>query len=598
MQSNYIYAQANFIEVISNESIKFSKKGQEKLNRIKNQKLYQEPLLVRFNDVEKVIEENKLEFVLPNYPCKLYFTYQSGEYEDSNNYHWYGTLFNEKQQNCSGGSILFVKKNGKTFGTIDVDGNSYEFVEIENGYQMLYKIDSEHKGVCGNLDKNVISPTKKPTLDEVIDQNTAERIQCLELTKVRVLVLYTPAADATADINAATTIGIQQLKTALTNSGVGKDDVDIELAGLLPFSFTETNNIYKDVESLSKSSTAQSLRTQYQADVVVLLTDGIYGLILGIAAGGEVNTQFENGYAIVEATVASQQTFAHEVGHILGARHQYDIDNVGTIEHAYIFRPGWWPTAECFTIMSGDLTYNQRQRRLLHFSNPNINYNGHATGDNHRSNTAKHFRTTGKIVANHIPNVAGNYYVSLIGSQTPCPWQDNWYEADIRCGKPPFTIQWHTSTNGVNYNYRAAGEFFLFQAPTQNGTNTTIRMTVTDVNGASQIRYIQTTSYSAPNSLSCSENTGNGLRVENNITAKVIPNPIEGNAKLYVELPKADTQTQILIVNTFGKTIKIFDTSDFSKQGEFDISGLPTGLYYVSIRSQLNGVHSVTIHVK
>ncbi len=98
LQSNYIYAQDNFIEVISNKSIKFSKEGQEKLNCVKSQKLYLEPQLVKFNDIEKVINENKLEFVLPNYACKLSFTYQSGEYEDKNNYHWYGTLHNEKQK--------------------------------------------------------------------------------------------------------------------------------------------------------------------------------------------------------------------------------------------------------------------------------------------------------------------------------------------------------------------------------------------------------------------------------------------------------------------------------------------------------------------
>jgi hypothetical protein len=38
--------------------------------------------------------------------------------------------------------------------------------------------------------------------------------------------------------------------------------------------------------------------------------------------------------------------------------------------------------------------------------------------------------------------------------------------------------------------------------------------------------------------------------------------------------------------------------SKFIQKGEFDITGLPTGLYYVSIRSEINGLHSITIHVK
>ena len=60
LQSNFIYAQDNFIEVISNKSIKFSKEGQEKLARVKNQKLYQEPQIVQFRDIEKVIKEKAL----------------------------------------------------------------------------------------------------------------------------------------------------------------------------------------------------------------------------------------------------------------------------------------------------------------------------------------------------------------------------------------------------------------------------------------------------------------------------------------------------------------------------------------------------------
>jgi hypothetical protein len=131
-----------------------------------------------------------------------------------------------------------------------------------------------------------------------------------------------------------------------------------------------------------------------------------------------------------------------------------------------------------------------------------------------------------------------------------------------------------------------------------SGTATTIRMTVTGANNVTQTQYIQTTSYSAPNSFSCSGNTGNGFRTENKVVATVSPNPIEGKSKLYVELPKEDAQTQILIVDSFGKTIQTLDTSKFTQKGEFDISGLPSGLYYISIRSQLNSLHSITIHVK
>jgi hypothetical protein len=593
LQGNFIYAQDNFIEVIDNKSIKFSKEGQEKLNRVKNQKLYQEPKIVQFRDIENVIKENKLEFVLPNYSCKLSFTYQNGEYEDKNNYHWYGTLHNEKQKNCYDGSILFVKKDGEIFGTINIDETSYEFMEIEKGYQMLYKVNPTEKALCGNASEET-NPKEHFKKNEPIDQHDLQRIECVELAKVRILVLYTSAGAASVpNITATTNLATQQMKTALSNSSVSKNDLDIEIAAILPLSFTETNDIEKDLKDLAINSSAQSLRNTHQADLVVLMTDNVYdglGRVNGIGAG------FSTAYAIVTAQEAagSYNVFAHEVGHLLGGRH--DSDPSGTIEHGYCFRNNIFSTWQNTVMAAGP----NPGVRILHYSNPNRYYNGKPTGTNNENYVAQHFRNSGRQVAAYYPNTPGNFYATIIGSFTPCPWQENWYEADIRCGTPPFNIQWHTSTNGINYIYRTAGEFYLFQAPMQSGTATTIRMTVTGSNGVSQTRYIQTTSYSPPNSLSCEGGSNNGFRIEaeSKIVAKVSPNPIEGSAKLYIELPKEDTQIQILIVDTFGKTIQTLDTSNFLTKGEFDITGLTTGLYYVSIRSEINGLYSITIHVK
>ncbi len=503
--------------------------------------------------------------------------------------------FITKSKKCYDGSILFMKKDGEVVGTININEVSYEFIEIENGYQILYKINPTEKSLCGNENDKETNPTKNKTKkEEPIDQNTLQRIECPELSKVRILVLYTPAGAASVtDITATTNLAAQQMRTALTNSLVSRNDLSIEIAAILPFNFTETSDIDADVNRLSITSSAQSLRNTYQADLVVLMANSNYGNYAGYVKS--IEQGFDNGYAVMLAHRASSgNVFAHEVGHLLGGRHQQDP--VSTIEHGYGFNPSFFPapfTSSKYTLMSSNT-----DGRILHYSNPNVNYSGHPTGTANKNNVAQHFRITGKQVAAYFPNPT-SFYATIIGSFTPCPWQDNWYEADIRCGKAPFNIQWHTSTNGVNYTYRASGEFYLFQAPMQNGTATTIRMTVTGSDGVSQTRYIQTTSYSPPNSFSC-EGGSNGFRTEeeSKIVAKVSPNPIEGKAKLYVELPKEDPQTQILIVDSFGKTIQKIDTSKFTQKGEFDITGLSNGLYYISIRSQLNGLHSITIHVK
>src|SRR5690606_17234090 len=77
-----------------------------------------------------------------------------------------------------------------------------------------------------------------------------------------------------------------------------------------------------DVENLHNNATAQNLRNQFEADLVVLLTNGAwYGGFVGLAeAFGPAE---DDAYAIVQVLHAtSSLTFAHEVGHLMGGKHQ------------------------------------------------------------------------------------------------------------------------------------------------------------------------------------------------------------------------------------------------------------------------------------
>lgn len=110
--------------------------------------------------------------------------------------------------------------------------------------------------------------------------------------------------------------------------------------GVEYFYQVETDDIFFDVDVLANSSIAHSLRDQYQADLVVLLTDGNYGYAAGVVT--EIGPNESTAFAIVEVDCATANlTFAHETAHLFGGLHQNDPD--GIYEHGYYFNTGWWP---------------------------------------------------------------------------------------------------------------------------------------------------------------------------------------------------------------------------------------------------------------
>jgi Metallo-peptidase family M12/Secretion system C-terminal sorting domain len=89
---------------------------------------------------------------------------------------------------------------------------------------------------------------------------------------------------------------------------------------LLP-GFIESPSIDNDVVALSNNTTAQNLRNSNYADIVILLTANVYPGVAGVTRG--ISTSSQNAYCISEISPAATTfTGTHEIGHIIGARHQ------------------------------------------------------------------------------------------------------------------------------------------------------------------------------------------------------------------------------------------------------------------------------------
>ena len=113
-----------------------------------------------------------------------------------------------------------------------------------------------------------------------------------------------------------------------------------------------------------------TLRNQSKADVCVLLIDN--SQFCGLAAA--ILAKPDTAFAVVHYDCAvGNLSFAHEIGHLQGARHDLGVDP--TIDPAYPWNHGYLiPGTDGRTVMAYPAASNPN--RIPNWSNPDVKYKG------------------------------------------------------------------------------------------------------------------------------------------------------------------------------------------------------------------------------
>jgi hypothetical protein len=171
------------------------------------------------------------------------------------------------------------------------------------------------------------------------------------LSTLNVLVVYTAsAASAAGNITSKIQLAVDETNQSYVNSGISINMVRVHTAQV---TYSETGKSFSThVNNLKGTTDGQmdnihTLRNTYGADVVVLVVNDTEAC--GIAAA--IKATATTAFAVADQScITGYYSFAHEVGHLQGARHDRFVD--GTLS-PYQYGHGFIPSSKNWrTIMA------------------------------------------------------------------------------------------------------------------------------------------------------------------------------------------------------------------------------------------------------
>ena len=555
-----------------------------KLNNLSASQLHDSFQLVQVQNLAASQVNAKVRLALSTLPCvDLIFTATKVDYISENDYYWSGFIDSDVDAPCKGGSITLMAKNGEKFGSIIFDDYSYEFQDLGDGVQALSRFKTEmiDENECG-INSNTPG-YRVGSQPEENNPSVNRIIPCQANCEVRVLVLWTQAAqNIEANINNRIALAIAQTNQAYQNSQVGEASVRIVLAGSQMINFVETpNQIQPDVNALAARADVQALRNILQADLVVLLTNGNYGGFYGVVQA--IGPNFNGAYSITQTNAATggRFTFAHEVGHLFGARH--DIDPTGTIEHGYTFNTGVIFTKHRYTLLA---TMPARKTRELNYSNPDVKIKNKATGTANHNNNAQQHRNTGCTVANFFANPFPPFSLNIDAVQQDC--YQGWADAVVQCGTAPYTFNWEMSLDGMDYQPLGNTESVNFYFYCQSNTFLNLRLTVTDATLTSLTTYRHLEISNGYPLRPAHEKAIISYTENSPIIQRVYPNP-----------PGSMMQIELMLPNTGNISVDIIDATGNVKKQIFN-GNVSIGKKTITVNTTVlnSGIYQIRVTTK
>lgn len=372
-------AQSSLIEIQQGGTGSLTGQELAQYNQIQQNAWVQAQWLVRINPIQNFISGNTLQVRMPESGQLVYFTADNVYAPDASAYTWSG-------YSADGSSFRIGQYLSGYMGEFYVaaTGVKYGLLNISPSRTVLVKYtapDAPNSGdECGLGDAE----------DETPEGPDDAAAGC-EGNLIRVLFLYTANA-ATTGLNPQTVAQniIAEINASTIASGLPASSISFKLANAIQLNngFVETISMGNDLDNWRTNATVKALRNANYADIVVFLVKDIDPNIAGKAAGIAVSS--ENAYCIAGISAAALGfTATHEIGHLIGTRHQrcHYCSNSGC--DANPLPPHGFPIGTGYRTIMYQNGCPEHRIRVGRWSNPDVNYGGNETGNAFNNNAKK-----------------------------------------------------------------------------------------------------------------------------------------------------------------------------------------------------------------
>jgi peptidyl-Asp metalloendopeptidase len=296
---------------------------------------------------------------------------------------WRGTI-----EETGESAVLMWWKDGRLTGVLGYKGHIYTVMNIDGEVHAVIEVDpkkmppdhANRPADSSQADQARGSdPSGEPSTLPKVEPISAAELEALSAKKIviDVMMLYTARAASRYMLQPgdAIELAIEQANESFRNSALGH--ISLRLVHTQAVDYDEKDaehfvHLYRMVDGEGPFKDLRQLRNEKRADLVGLIVDDATGCGLST----RVASDSEEAYFIVHHSCAAITiSIAHEVGHLLGARHDRRADPNNTpfaYGHGYV-------TSKWRDIMSYKEACNGCPR-LPFWSNPRVLYKGEPTG--------------------------------------------------------------------------------------------------------------------------------------------------------------------------------------------------------------------------
>jgi hypothetical protein len=278
-------------------------------------------------------------------------------------------------------AIFMLWDDGHLSGNFTYNGHVFSISHLGDDIHTMAEIElpPDHAPNPAASPYETVTPRPPPPEPKVMRFSEVERRE-LEAKKITIdlMLLYTQrAADyylgAPSDL---LNVAVEEANETFRLSGLV--NIRLRLVHLQLIDYEETegqhfDHLYRMVDGVDSFREVRRLRDQNRADIVGLIIDGPSGCGLSTRVGADSEEAF---FVTHHACAGNTYSIAHEIGHILGARHDRLVDgNNAPFPYAHGYVNGTkWRDIMSYKESCGGCP------RIPHWSNPRIMHNGEVTG--------------------------------------------------------------------------------------------------------------------------------------------------------------------------------------------------------------------------